>query len=224
MSWLTNALSSSIGQKFVMGITGLLLCGFLVAHLAGNMLLFVGADAYNDYAAALHKQELLIKIAEAGLIALFGAHVYLAIKTTTANRSARKVAYAVTESKQGVPAIPGGVSSWMFATGAVVLAFVIWHLIDFTFEKRSLAYAVDGVSKTPYEKARMILQDGTSVIVYAIGCIALGLHLFHGVSSAFQSLGLNHPSYSKMIARAGAIFAILIAAGFISFVVWARVL
>ena len=199
-----------------MGVTGILLCGFLVAHLAGNLLLYVGADAYNDYAAALHKQEWLIKIAEAGLITLFGAHVYLAFTTTKMNRRARRVAYSMKETKRKIPAIPGGANSWMFATGAVVLGFVIWHLLDFTIEGRNLEY--DG--KTPFEKALMLLRNPVSAVIYVIGCVALGIHLSHGIQSAFQSLGLNHPRYTKLISLGGMVAAWVLAGGFLSFVLW----
>ena len=226
MSWLLRALSTSIGQKFVMGITGLLLCGFLIAHLGGNLFLFGGEDAYNEYAEALHKQEALLKVAELGLVVLFVLHIALAVITSRNNRKARATSYAVSESKQGVQVIPGGTSSWMFATGAVVLGFLILHLVDFTWEARpDIEYSVAGDSgsqmRTPYEKARAILTNPISWPIYVIGCIALGLHLSHGFASAFQSLGLNHPRYKSMIRTVSIVFAWCIGIGFVSFVVWA---
>ncbi|MDB4614334.1 succinate dehydrogenase cytochrome b subunit [bacterium] len=227
MSWLLRALSTSIGQKFVMGITGLLLCGFLVAHLGGNFFLFVGADAYNDYAEALHKQEALLKVAEAGLIVLFAVHLYLAFVTTRGNKVARGSRYAMTETKQDVHVVPGGSSSWMFVTGSIVLGFVILHLVDFTFQVRpdieysTTSEAGDVVARTPFEKAKTILSNPVSAVVYLIGCIALGVHLAHGFGSAFQSLGLNHPRYKKIIQTTSVAFGWLIAVGFISFVAWA---
>ena len=88
-------MTSSVGKKFVMGITGLLLCGFLVTHLAGNLLMLVSPDAYNGYAHALHSNELLIKFAEVGLLVLFVTHLYLAFATSRENRQARgPVGYA----------------------------------------------------------------------------------------------------------------------------------
>lgn len=220
MSWLFRALSTSIGQKFVMGITGLLLCGFLVAHLGGNLFLFVGEEAYNDYAHALHKQEALLKVAEGGLIVLFLLHIALAVVTTRNNKQARSSRYAVTESKQGTQVVPGGASSWMFVTGAIVLGFLLMHLIDFTFEWRSdIDYAK--FADSPYKKAKVLLQSNLSRGVYLIGCIALGIHLAHGFGSAFQSLGLNHPKYTSVIRTSSVVFGWLIAVGFISFVVWA---
>jgi succinate dehydrogenase / fumarate reductase cytochrome b subunit len=226
VSWLLRALSTSIGQKFVMGITGLLLCGFLVAHLGGNLFLFVGEEAYNHYAEALHKQEALLKVAEVGLVALFVLHIALAIITSRTNKKARATPYAVSESKQRVQVIPGGTSSWMFATGAVVLGFLILHLVDFTWEARpDIEYSVvtDSGSqvRTPYQKARAILTNPISWPIYVIGCIALGLHLSHGFGSALQSLGLNHAHCKSMIRIASIVFAWGIGVGFVSFVVWA---
>ena len=99
LRWFFRLLSSSIGQKFVMGVTGLLLCGFLVAHLAGNLLLFAGAKPFNEYAHALHAQWELLAIAETGLLLLFVAHVYLAIATTIGNTQARSDQYILKQSK-----------------------------------------------------------------------------------------------------------------------------
>src|SRR3974390_68758 len=93
LGWLCRLLSSSIGQKFVMGITGLLLCGFLVAHLAGNLLLFAGAKPFNEYAHALHAQWELLAIAELGLLVMFLAHVYLAVTTAFGNTKSRNDQY-----------------------------------------------------------------------------------------------------------------------------------
>lgn len=214
--WLIRALSTSIGQKLVMALTGLLLCGFLVAHLAGNLFLFVGAEAYNDYAHALHKQEMLLMVAELGLVALFLTHIGLAISTFNMNRRARTHDYKEKQSKQGLTVLPaGGASSFMFATGAVVLGFVILHVLDFTFEWRN----VDGF--TPFEKAIVLLKNPLTAICYALGCTALGVHLVHGFGSALQTLGLNHPKYNTFVRWMSIAFGWAIAVGFISFVLWA---
>ena len=219
MGWLIRALSSSVGQKFVMGITGLLLCGFLVTHLAGNFLLFAGADAYNEYAHALHEQAALLAVAEVGLFGLFAAHLALAVITTRNNQKARAKSYEMVDSKQqGVSMLPIPANTFMFASGAVVLAFVLWHLADMRVQLRP---DLDYSGKEPFDISLMVLTNPMSRIVYLIGCIALGVHLSHGFSSAFQSLGLNHPRWAPIIKTAGIAFAVAIAAGFISCVVWA---
>ncbi len=216
---MANALSSSVGKKFVMGVTGLLLCGFLVFHLAGNLLLYVGADAYNHYAHTLHEQKLLVAIAEVGLLVLFAAHIFLAFKTTQENRAARRVEYQTKKSKLQGRMIGELVSpeGWMFVSGAIVLAFLILHLSDFRFSLRLQGDA----GEEPFAKAVRILQDRFSFWVYFLGCLILGVHLGHGFSSAFQSLGIAHPKYNALIRWVGVGFAILVAVGFASFPWWA---
>ncbi len=216
-NWLVRTLSSTLGKKLVMSLTGLLLCGFLLIHLAGNFLLYVSAEAYNHYAHSLHEQEALIKIGEAGLIVLFVAHIYLAISTTRANRAARRRSYAMKRDKDSIPTGPLHPESWMFISGSIVLLFVILHLVDFTFQVRpDLQYE----GKSPYDKAVMILENPLSMAVYLVGSLILGAHLLHGVQSSFQTLGINHPKYNRVIRAASMIFAVVIGLGFASFVVW----
>jgi succinate dehydrogenase / fumarate reductase, cytochrome b subunit len=127
------------------------------------------------------------------------------------NWSARQNAYAVRESKRHDRIIPA--ENWMFTSGAVVLGFIILHLADFTFELRLKS----GSPEEPFDKALRILRDPLSAVVYTVGCFILGLHLWHGFSSALQTIGLNHPRYWKLIRCVGIVFAVVIAAGFISF-------
>ncbi|MEZ6060326.1 MAG: succinate dehydrogenase cytochrome b subunit [Planctomycetaceae bacterium] len=219
-----RACSTSVGQKVLMAMTGLLLCGFLVVHLAGNFLLFAGETAYNDYAHALHSKEGLLKIAEIGLFTLFVLHIGLAFSTAAMNRQARRVTYSMKESKQGVFALPGGgASTWMMVTGLVVLGFLLVHLSDLTWHTSpDLDY--DSVTHDghtdPFGVARLVLQNPLHAAVYSLGCLFLGIHLFHAVASAFQTLGLSHPKWNPIIRCAGRIFAWVIALGFLSCVAW----
>ena len=136
MRWLVKALSTTIGQKYLMAVTGLSLCGFLVVHLGGNFFLFAGADAYNSYAHKLHEQEALLLVAECGLFALFLGHFAFAFLTAVRNRRARgQVAYYDKQTKQDGTALPdGGAGSWMVFTGVIVLLFLVLHLVDFKFD------------------------------------------------------------------------------------------
>lgn len=218
LRWFFRLLSSSIGQKFVMGVTGLLLCGFLVAHLAGNLLLFAGAKPFNDYAHALHAQWELLAVAELGLLVLFLAHVYLAVTTTIGNTKSRTDNYAMKQTK--VPGRVIGANSWMFVSGAVVLGFVILHLMDLRFASRSdLNYLAESDPESPYVNTVMVLSNPVSRLVYFVGVIILGAHLSHGFASAFQSIGWNHPKYTPLIKLLGKIFAVVIAVGFALIVV-----
>jgi succinate dehydrogenase / fumarate reductase, cytochrome b subunit len=224
LSLLVKALSSSVGKKFVMGLTGLLLCGFLVAHLAGNLLLYVGADAYNKYAHTLHSEPALLLVAEVILASLFVLHILLAIIVTRENQSARGHGYALKRSK--LDAAPHTTSSpvhpeaWMFTSGAIVLFFLIVHLLQFTFQK--WPWFTTPLGEEPFTKAIRILSDNFTAGVYLIGVIILGIHLWHGFASAFQSLGITHPKYSGLIKWTGVIFACVMAIGFASFVFFAR--
>ncbi len=223
LRWFFRFINSSIGQKFVMGITGLLLCGFLAAHLAGNMLLFAGEKWFNDYAHKLHEQWELLIIAETGLLILFLLHIYLAFATGFRNARARDDEYAMKQPKVKGRVI--GANTWMFASGAVVLGFVLLHLVDLRLgmegiNLRGLKYDLHN----PYASTMMVLSNPISRVIYTIGAIVLGVHLSHGFSSAFQSLGLNHPKYMPMIKLVGWIFAVVIGVGFASIAVIAPAL
>lgn len=219
LRWMLRLLSSSIGRKFVMGITGLGLCGFLVVHLAGNLFLYAGAEKFNGYAHKLHEQEWL-PLAEAGLFFLFLAHIYLALVTTAENKAARKIAYGKKESKiagQVFNTLLGPPSSWMFVSGAVILGFLILHIIDMKLGMRpDVNYVDEHDLAAPFANTTAILKTPLSRMVYMIGTVFLGFHLSHGFSSAFQSLGLNHPKYTPLIKVLGIVFAIVISAGFLS--------
>lgn len=221
LKWVLRLLNSSIGRKFVMGITGLLLCGFLVAHLAGNLLLFAGKAQFNHYAHTLHEQEWL-PFAEAGLLVLFLAHIYLAFATTQDNQRARSVEYAVKQSKIKVMGRVLDISppsNWMFVSGAVVLGFLIVHLIDLRLGARpDIAY---GTEADAFYNTASVVSNSYSRLVYLVGILFLGFHLSHGFSSAFQSVGFSHRKYTPSIKILGKVFAVLVAVGFASIVILA---
>ena len=155
-------------------------------------------------------------------LGLFVFHLVLAVATARKNRKARgDVGYYDPQSKQSGGIWPGGASGWMFATGFVVLLFLALHLVDFTFERNPLIDYGSAAAKEPFDKAVDILTNPLSAIVYILGCLALGLHLSHGFSSAFQSLGVNHAGWNCCIRCCGYLFAWTVAIGFVSFVFWA---
>jgi succinate dehydrogenase / fumarate reductase cytochrome b subunit len=219
LNWLRCALSSSVGKKFLMAITGLLLCGFLVVHLAGNLLLFAGAEAYNAYAHKLHYDyEKLIHVAEVGLFLIFVAHLYLAFSLTAENRTARGRGYAKNQTKRQNLISKVRPESWMLATGLGLLAYIILHIVDFRAELRG---HLDYSSLEPFDKAVKLLNDPISIIGYLVGFAFLFAHLSHGISSAFQSLGLSHPKYNAVIKWGSLAFAGALAIGNASLVFWA---
>lgn len=207
-----------------MGITGLLLCGFLVTHLAGNLLMYVGdGQVYNDYAETLHSRPELIKAAEVALLILFLLHLGLAVSLSLANNSARGTSYQVKKHKEGAETAPFQLENWMLASGFIVLVFLIFHLSDFHFSTSTDLYSAEDLEKMKhnhFKKAITVLEDPLRVAVYCLGTSALCLHLLHGFSSAFRSLGISHPKYNSCIRTAGYIFAVVFGLGFITFPIW----
>lgn len=218
MNWLRYYLNSTLGKKILVGLSGLFLIGFLVVHLAGNLLLYAGPEAYDEYAEALHANSLL-PFAEVGLFALFLAHIVLAGYLYGKSRAARPERYAVQGTKQGKPRIAP--SKTMIVSGVVVLVFLVKHLIDMRF---SFLFEPARPDDSMSEALRTIavLEDPVSAVLYFVGSLLLGYHLNHGFQSAFQSLGLNHPKFSPIIRTIGLIFAVVVAVGFASFPVWAN--
>ena len=209
MSWIRRTLSSSVGKKYVMAASGLLLVGFLVAHLLGNLLIYSGENgsAFDSYAHTLESSPLL-PLAEIGLGLLFVVHIAMALRVSFQNREARSQGYAVRASL-GKRTLASGS---MLVTGLVVLVFVIIHLYDFRIGKllvepqSSLAALVRQRLATP-------LGAG----IYLVGVAALSLHVRHAFRSAFQSLGVNHPHWNPALEKAGIAAAILFGLGFASF-------
>jgi succinate dehydrogenase / fumarate reductase cytochrome b subunit len=219
--WLIKALCTSIGQKIVMAITGLALCGFLIVHLGGNLLLYVGAEKYNGYAHALHAQGVLLLIAELGLLFTFLLHIWLALTTTRDNNAARPIAYAMKQTKMAHGPLAWPASATMLVTGAIVLVFLLVHLSDFRWFELRHELAPARPEPSPFAKTLMVLQDQISALVYVAGSLALGYHVLHGVQSAFQTLGLNHPKYTPIVKFLSLVFAVIVALGFASFPFWA---
>lgn len=206
--------SSSIGKKLVMGVTGLLLIGFVLVHLSGNFLLYLGFDKYDQYAHTLHST-FLIYYAEVVLLLLFCGHIFYAFQTLLENRRARPEKYRLKKSKQDK--FRWTSSSVMFFSGAIVLGFILLHLAEFRFELRLPGPA----GEEPAVRTLRILQNPLSASVYFMGSVFLGYHLLHGFQSLFQTLGFRHSRYSPWITRLGTLIAVAAALGFASFPVWA---
>lgn len=205
LRWIDRFLKSSIGRKALMAATGLLLVGFLVAHLAGNLSLYKGEGAFDEYAHFIGGLEIL-PLAELGLGLLFIVHIYMAVRTTMENRNARPIKYGIA-GNHGKKTVS---SMTMFVSGLVVLIFLIKHLWDFRLQKEAFEAA-------PTEVVQAALSQPFTAIVYILGAIAIGFHIFHAFSSAFQTLGLNHPKYTPALIWAGRILGVLLALGFASF-------
>lgn len=200
-------LGSTVGNKLLLGVTGLALFGFLVFHLAGNLLAFLGGASYNEHAHALISNPLIIP-AELGLIAIFLTHIYKAITNYRRNSAARPVAYGI-KKWAGGPSRKSLGSTTMIWTGLAVLLFVVIHLRLFKYGPVFMETATGH-----RDLFRLLIDDFRNPFIatgYVIAMFLLGLHLRHGITSAIQSLGLMPQSWTVRILRAGIVLAIAIA-------------
>lgn len=222
-----KVLSTTVGQKILMAFTGLSLCGFLIAHLAGNLKVYAGEQSFNDYAHTLHSLGPLLAIAEVGLFATFVLHIGLAISTGALNKVARNREYSVKETKQGIFILPnGGASSWMMLTGLVILIFLVTHILDMKLKANpavdySSAMNAEKTVDNEFHAVKSVLSTPMNAAIYMTGLIALGIHLSHGIRSALQTLGINHKRWNQLLKCCAVLFAWAIALGFMSLVVWA---
>jgi len=216
MSWFTKTISSSVGKKLLMSLTGLFLILFLTVHLAGNLQLLIsdGGMSFNIYAANMAHNP-FIKIVSYGNFFFILIHIIDGIILTINNKAARKVRYKVPTQDSK--------SSWasknMGLLGTVILVFIIAHLKGFWYELKFGESVKDVIYEgvtyvNAYEIVDFTYTNIFFVAFYVVCMIFLGFHLSHGFSSAFQSMGLNHKKYSPIISKLGIIYSIVIPFGF----------
>jgi len=205
MNWLVKTLMSSIGKKQVMAVTGLAFCLFVGVHLAGNLTLFAGKESFLSYVDHLHSVEALVALAEFGLIFFAVLHIGLGLFLFIENRRAPPVRYAVSKSAGG-QTLGSATAPY---TGALILVFLIVHLIKFRFVDKTAIDDFVLLSNT-------FAEFGFWTLFYIAGVIVVALHVSHGFWSGFQTLGLNHPKYMPAIERLGILFSLIIGIGFAS--------
>ncbi len=214
MSWISNFLSSSIGRKLLMSLTGLFLILFLTVHLLGNLQLLKqdGGQAFNEYAYIMTHNP-LIKIISYGNYFFILLHAFLGIFLWSKNKAAKGTGYAVGNNRDTTWA-----SKNMALLGTLILAFIFLHMGDFwwkmKFGETNLVNYSGHEVKDLYEKVAYSFKELWIVIAYVIGLIVLAFHLSHGFASAFQTLGLNHNKYNSIIKSLGLGYAILVPIGF----------
>lgn len=214
MTWFKKAFTSSVGKKFLLGLTGLGLVGFLVEHLAGNLLMYQGQDAFNGYAHLFEASGFLLP-AELALLLLFLFHIILAVTVTIENKISRPEGYAVYDSKGGRTLA----SSTMIYSGILMLIFLVLHLTHFRFGVDTMDF--EG-RRDLYGGVLSLFQNPWWVVGYIVAVCVVGLHVSHGFQSALRSIGLNHPKYTLIIEWLSRCFGIVIAVGFSSFAIWAH--
>ena len=211
-----KALSSSVAEKFLIAATGLALVLYLVVHLAGNALLFLGPATFNDYAHALISNPLVIP-AEIGLLAIFILHVYKTVVMWWRNRSARPEAYA-RKRWAGGPSRKSLASTTMIYTGLVTAVFVVLHVRAF---KYGAYYQVEGSeARDLYRLVIEFFQSPFNVVFYEVCLVLLGFHLWHGFWSAFESLGGDERAVRPRVLLVSKVVAVIIAGGFVAIPLW----
>lgn len=224
MKWLLEFFGSGIGKKLLMSLTGLFLIIFLIVHLAGNLQLLKddNGQSFNVYAKFMTTNP-LIKTVSYGLYFFILLHAAVGIMIAWSNKQAKGKGYAVSSSSPK--------TSWasknMALLGTLILAFLFIHMGDFWYKMKFtdlLPYvtydAEMGPIKDLYARTAVAFSNPVIVVMYIIGMVVLGFHLWHGFQSAFQTLGINHPKYSPLIKGAGKAYAIIIPLAYAIIPVW----
>jgi succinate dehydrogenase / fumarate reductase cytochrome b subunit len=192
---------SSLGKKYIMGLTGLALFGFVIGHMVGNLQIFMGQEKINAYAAMLKSVPKLLWVARIGLLVCVGLHIWAASQLVRENRAARPSRYEVND-----PTVTTFASRTMIWSGLIVFAFIVYHLFDFTIAPEYMGHD----AKDRHDVFKMIIlgfSNPFSSIFYIIANGLLCIHLSHGVKSLFQSLGFSTGQFRGWFNR----FAVLIA-------------
>ena len=214
MSNISEYLNSSIGRKQIVATTGLLLILFVIGHLAGNLLIYLGPDAFNGYAKKLEHLRPGLYFIETGLLFIFVIHMYFTALLVLENIQARSVNYAQYRPR-GQRSLA---TRLMSVSGVFILCFIIWHLMDFTFADKTGPRSVlaDGKSYALYGVVYNSFTDPIHGLLYIIAMMCLGLHLSHGVQSFAQTFGFSSPQYTPAIKKISNWFALVMALGYSS--------
>ena len=215
MRLLATFYRSSVGKKMIVAITGIILILFVIGHLLGNLQIFIGPDWINGYSEHLRDLGPLLWAIRLFLLAAVIIHIWLTIQLAVENRRARPEAYIERRYVKATFA-----SRHMLLSGLIVLAFIIYHVAHFTVRVTDRRFAL--LKHDPlghYDVYSMMVYGFQNYFVsafYVLGLFLLALHLSHGSSSFFQSLGLNDKKLTPRLALGGRIFAWLLFAGYTS--------
>jgi succinate dehydrogenase / fumarate reductase cytochrome b subunit len=226
MKWLLTYLTSSIGKKQVMGATGCMLLIFVLGHMIGNLQLLLpdpaaAQAAYNTYSALLTKSKLFLYTVEGSLALIFIVHLYLAITLKLQNNKARGAARYAVDARKGKKQFPTFIMIW---TGLSIIAFIVWHL--FTVRNGAHYYylnpdVADGkVVRDMWLTTVEVLGNPLSAVIYLSVMLLLGFHLWHAISSAFQTMGINHQKWTPIIDKLAIVYCLVVALGFGATAAW----
>jgi len=191
---------TSVGKKMVMGITGFIVFGFVIAHILGNLQLFMGPEKINNYAALLHSLGGFLWAFRIVLLLSAILHVVAATQVTLQSLRARPARYKIRRNRQTTYA-----AQTMRYGGPIILLFVIYHLFHLTFGSAHAAFT-DNV----YNNVVVGFQVWWIALVYIAAIVSVGLHLYHGVWSMFQSMGVAHPKWNALRKALAIAFALAI--------------
>ncbi len=206
-SRLSRFWNATAGKKAVMALTGFILFGFVVVHMAGNLQIFLGPEKFNGYAKALKALPALLWGARAVLLASVFLHIWAAVELWSLKNAARPVAYAKRK-----PIVSTYASRTMYWSGPILAAFIVYHLLHFTIGAGGTPFD----EHDPYTNVVRGFQVLPIAFAYIVAMSLLCMHLYHGVWSLFQTLGVQHPRYTPVLRNAAKAFAFLVFLGFIS--------
>src|SRR5918911_52782 len=211
---LLSLWQSTVGKKYVMAVTGLIWFGYLVAHLWGNLKIYAGAQFLNEYGGFLRSvgepffgAQQLLWLARIVLVPAFVLHIWAAVQLTARDRASRPRGYAMRRNLESTFA-----SRTMIYGGLFVLLFVIYHVLDFTFGTVNPNFEEGNI----YHNVVASFRVWPVALFYVLAMLAVGLHLFHGIWSMFQTLGLNTARSNRLIRNFATFGAVVLTAGNIS--------
>ena len=202
---MRELLRSNVGLKAIMAVSGLIWVGYLITHVAANLLVFTGPTLINRYSALIHAQPVILWGARAVLVVAIVLHVWAALTLTRRARAARPVGYERQESQVATIA-----SRTMRIGGVVVLVFLVYHILHFTLGTLHPSF----VHGNPYANVTSAFRNPLLVVIYEVAMAAVGLHLVHGAWSSFRSLGLVRPSVHPLRHRTSLLVAGAVWLGF----------
>src|SRR5262245_15959955 len=211
MASRTGVFSSSVGTKLLIGITGLALFAYLLIHIGGNLIVFAGPAAFNRYAYVMEYGNPLLPAIEIGLLLIFLLHIYKAVTMFVANQAARPVGY-VKKKYAGRPSRKSLASSTMIVSGLWLVLFLVIHVKAFRF---SPEYEWPAGGRDLYRQELENFASPLITLFYVISMVVIGSHLWHGIASAFQSLGADNPKWTPRLLVSGKVLAVAIAGAFV---------
>ena len=214
MGWISRALNSSIGKKFVMGVTGICLLLFLIIHLVNNLTLYAGPETFNTVVKNLDSIKPLVRVIEVILLLIFIFHIYEGVRLWYQNKKARPVGYKVNSSSENSDIY----SRTMIWSGSIVFIFLVIHLRTFwvSFNLGNPLAEMHNYYQIVVEAFKSPVYSG----LYIVAMILLGFHLNHGFQSAFQTFGWNNKKYFPLVEKLGLIYTLIMVICFASIPVY----